>query len=79
MSSLEYEWRRACEAEGVVGLRLYTAMKHATLSHVVRAGGTLLEAQAIAGHADPRSNRLYAHLEPVVPAVRLRLPTGPRS
>jgi integrase len=66
------EWWRACERVGFAPVPLYVAMKHATLSHMVRTGSTLYEAQAAAGHKSPRSTQLYAKLGPVSPALSFK-------
>jgi len=72
MSSLEYEWRRACETAGIAGLRLYEGTKHTSASAAVRAGVSLYAVQRALGHRDARSTELYAQLEPVVPAAIFR-------
>ncbi|HME70356.1 MAG TPA: tyrosine-type recombinase/integrase, partial [Myxococcota bacterium] len=72
MSSLEYEWRRACGAAGIAGLRLYEGTKHTSASAAVRAGVSLYAVQRALRHRDARSTELYAQLEPVVPAAIFR-------
>jgi hypothetical protein len=72
MSSLEYEWRKACVACGLVGVRLYEGLKHSSASAAVRAGASLYEVQKALGHRDSRSTELYAQLEPVTPAALFR-------
>lgn len=72
MSSLEYEWRKACAAIGVAGVRLHEGLKHSSASAAVRAGASLYEVQRALGHKDSRSTELYAQLEPVTPAALFR-------
>jgi len=70
--ALTKEWKRACERAGFAPIALYIGTKHATLSHMVRTGSTLYEAQKAAGHRSSRSTELYAKLEAVSPALSFK-------
>jgi len=68
----EFKSPEFCECVGFERVPLYVAMKHATLSHMVRTGSTLHEWQAAAEHKSQRSTQLYAKLGPVSPALSFK-------
>ncbi len=55
-------WKRATEAVGVAGVKLYEGTKHTMATDAVRRGVGERQLQAFLGHKDARSTRRYARL-----------------
>jgi integrase len=60
--SLVDHWRGACRAVGVAGVSLYPGTKHTMATDAIRRGVPERSVQAMLGHQDPRSTRIYARL-----------------
>ena len=63
-SSLADYWRDACEKVGVRGVSLYPGTKHTFATDADARGVRERDLQAMLGHADPKSTRIYAQLRP---------------
>ncbi len=60
--ALRDTWRRATEAVGLEGVRLYEGTKHTMATDAIRRGVSEHALQTFLGHADARSTRRYARI-----------------